>query len=478
MRRKEIKCRKEQATMKQNGQTIFRIAVILVFAGFVAASCNKVSDGMIIAVELSGETVGTEDGARLIAFDPENPGKASRVLSKEFHAACSPVLSNNGRYLIFSGKQLQNDPWQIWLRDLRRNSSSRVTDLVEDCTDPAFLPDGKIVFSRSGTIMDTEVSLLFKCNMDGSDLQQLTFHPHSDYASSVLNDGRILYMSSQQYPIKKDPVFMVMRPDGSKSELYHRGVEKSFLVNKGSESENGTVFFISGSQKNLLSGKLMKLYQNRPLHTGMELSDGMEGQFRSVIPSGNTRCIVSYRPSSDVPFALFEFDEKEKKIISKLFAATGNLVDPVLVRLQKRPPILPSAVNTENPTGLLMSQNINHSILKVNGSSLADSVAHRVKIEGVDGPMGEIEVEDDGSFYMKVDADTPFRMLTLNANGEMLRGPSDWIWLRPNERRGCVGCHADPELAPENRAPMAVKHPPVIVSSTPKEISKLEEAQK
>jgi hypothetical protein len=35
------------------------------------------------------------------------------------------------------------------------------------------------------------------------------------------------------------------------------------------------------------------------------------------------------------------------------------------------------------------------------------------------------------------------------------------MWLRPNERRGCVGCHEDPELVPANRVPLAVKKNPV-----------------
>jgi hypothetical protein len=35
------------------------------------------------------------------------------------------------------------------------------------------------------------------------------------------------------------------------------------------------------------------------------------------------------------------------------------------------------------------------------------------------------------------------------------------MWLRPNERRGCVGCHEDHELVPDNRVPLSVKKPPV-----------------
>ena len=57
----------------------------------------------------------------------------------------------------------------------------------------------------------------------------------------------------------------------------------------------------------------------------------------------------------------------------------------------------------------------------------------------------------------------PVRHQTLDENGKILFGPSDWIWLRPFERRGCVGCHEDPELVPENFVPLSVKKPPVFI---------------
>jgi len=77
--------------------------------------------------------------------------------------------------------------------------------------------------------------------------------------------------------------------------------------------------------------------------------------------------------------------------------------------------------------------------------------------------MGTINVEKDGSFYLKVMADTPFRIQTIDEKGKVLNGPCGWIWLRPNERRGCVGCHEDPELVPDNKVPFSVKKAPVNV---------------
>jgi len=81
----------------------------------------------------------------------------------------------------------------------------------------------------------------------------------------------------------------------------------------------------------------------------------------------------------------------------------------------------------------------------------------------MEGVMATVEAKEDGSIYVKLDADMPFRMETLNSQGELLHGPSDWIYLRPKERRACTGCHANPELAPRNYQPHAVKVDPVVL---------------
>ncbi len=139
--------------------------------------------------------------------------------------------------------------------------------------------------------------------------------------------------------------------------------------------------------------------------------------------------------------------------------------------MEIRPRILPSPIDPEKPTALLMSQDINHSMLPVNQGLTGDTLANRIRISTMDGELAVVEVKDDGSFYLKLDANLPVRIETLNSQGEIVRGPSDWIYLRPNERRACTGCHADPELAPRNIQPLAVKEDPVVLSAEKKEIS-------
>jgi len=56
-----------------------------------------------------------------------------------------------------------------------------------------------------------------------------------------------------------------------------------------------------------------------------------------------------------------------------------------------------------------------------------------------------------------VPPDQPVRFEVVNAAGQVVREQKSWIWARSGEEHGCVGCHEDRAIAPENRWPMALR---------------------
>jgi hypothetical protein len=80
--------------------------------------------------------------------------------------------------------------------------------------------------------------------------------------------------------------------------------------------------------------------------------------------------------------------------------------------------------------------------------------------------LGEINVDDDGSFQIQVPANLPIQLQTLDADGMALRS-SAWIWAKNKENRGCIGCHEDGERTPENVAAKAITHPPAHLMLAP-----------
>jgi hypothetical protein len=85
--------------------------------------------------------------------------------------------------------------------------------------------------------------------------------------------------------------------------------------------------------------------------------------------------------------------------------------------------------------------------------------------------LSEAPVEEDGSFYIAVPPDQPVRFELLDAAGHVVRAQRSWIWARPGEEHGCVGCHEDRAIAPENRWPMALRRfdTPILVGVAEKQ---------
>lgn len=402
--------------------------------------------------------------AQIAALDPGKYGK-SKVLTDEFHSACYPEISYDGKSMIFAAQKKEGDLWQIWEMDLRSLKSRKVISLGEDCFDPAYLPGGRMVFTRL-TRNDTVKSAycLYTCDLDGSALRQVTFSPQSCFATTVLKDGRLLTVSRQLLPGQETPMFMVLRPDGTKADMFYEGDEGTSLISRGRETTDGKIVFIEAEKGSPSKQHAISINYSRPLHSRINLIPGPEGAFNSVLPLSPGSLLLSYRMPDSVNFALYEFDPAMKSPGKVIYANQElNILDAVVAEKYQKPKKLPSEVDMHVKTGLLLCQDINFMGFESTIHNPGIPKASMIEVLGIDSTYGVVPVEEDGSFYLKVLADTPFRIRTLDKDGRVLYGPCSWLWLRPNERRGCVGCHEDPELVPVNRIPLAVKTDPAII---------------
>ena len=313
------------------------------------------------------------------------------------------------------------------------------------------------------TLLKQRIAFII-CNLDGSGIRQITFSPADNLATTVLNDGRLLTFNRQLLPVKGDPLLMVMRPDGTKADMFYRSNEGKLLISSAYETPDGKLVFIESGKDNTSESDLVSVTYNRPLHTRAVLTSGIDGDFCSVMPVSTNKYLVSCRKSDSENFALYEFDPENKMLGQMIFSDPGyNIVDAVLVEKYERPKKLPSEVDMDVKTGLLLCQNINLLNTGIQSDYSGSRKGLKIEVLGVDTTYGVVQAEEDGSFQLKVMADTPFSIRTLDEKGNVVSGPCSWLWLRPNERRGCVGCHEDPELVPENRVSMAIRKSPVII---------------
>lgn len=429
---------------------------------------------MLILTEAPGE-LGTPDylsgvswrylsGARICRLVPGKPGSL-KVLTGDFHSAAFPHISYDGRSMIFAAMQNEGGPWQIWEMNLKNGKYRQVIQSKDNCTDPSYLPGGRIVFSKQ-TQNDTVVNThcVFMCKLDGSSLRQITFSPVSYFANCVLKDGRVLSVATEVMPARGKTMMAVMRPDGTKGDMLYRIPEGNNVVSRACETKDGKIVFAESDNARTAKNDIISISYNRPLHSRVNLTSGTEGDFIFALPLETGKLLVSHRAASKDRYGLFEFDPVHKSLGQPVYSDPDyNIVEVIAAEEYQRPKNLPSEVNLGVKTGLIMCQDINFHGFQPSLTSSEVMKASRIEVLGVDSTYGVVNVEEDGSFYLKVVADMPFRIRTLDDKGDVVGETCSWLWLRPNERRGCVGCHEDPELVPENRIPLAVRKDPAMI---------------
>ncbi|MFQ5640182.1 MAG: hypothetical protein ACE5IR_19555 [bacterium] len=463
---------------------IIAIAIILSGVAFflLAAGDGESMKGMIIftqiAVDKAGGNPSSEeswrypDRSRIVALNSDAPQGTVHVLTEAFHSARSPEISYDGKRLLFAGQQHEGDPWHIWEMKLPGREVKQITE-DKGCTDPAYLPDGRIIFSAFNSNLryetektDKTVNALYTCNLDGSGVERITFHPESDFAPTLLRDGRVLFVSSNSDRAIGGSKLLAMRYDGMWVELFYENMQTGWQNCRVRETDKGELIFVESSQKDSFGGRLIAISNKRPLHSRVNLAPDLEGTFHSVTPLPSGYLIVAYQPPETDSYALYEFDPVKKQLGRLIYGdSESHAVEPIAAEEHARPKTFVSLVDAQKTSALLYCLDANRSALPVNSALPASTPGVKVQVIDAEGVLGEVPLEEDGSFYLEVPTDRPLRFQTASEDGQVVRGPSSWIWARPNEKRGCIGCHEDRELAPENRAPLAITKPPVSLLS-------------
>ena len=416
---------------------------------------------------LSGDKWRYISESRIVAMYTNTPNDRVHELTQDFYSACAPKISYDGIFMLFAAQKEQNDIWQVWEMNLSNLKKRQITSSKEHCIDPDYLPGERLVFSkltsRNNPKIKTEYTL-FSCNLDGSNLGQITYDPSTYFASTILNDGRLVAIGKELIPEEKNAMLMIMRPDGTKKELFYQSVADHNLHGRVWDMGNGKIVFIESDSVG--NKDITAIDYNRPLHSKENLTSKIEGDFYTVNHYNENMVLTSYRPNKEENYALYEFDTQNHELSEPIYKDEDyHVLEAVVVEKRNRPKKLPSEVDLTVKTALLVCQDINFAYSIPKDSTQYVHEASRLEILGIDSTLATINTEKDGSFYIKILADTPFKMQTIDENNNVVKGPSSWLYLRPNERRGCVGCHENRELVPKNTQPYAVRKDPIQVPS-------------
>ncbi|MCB1646898.1 MAG: PD40 domain-containing protein [Pseudomonadales bacterium] len=241
-------------------------------------------------------------GARLLIKDRASPNAPVRQITSALFAedvlydVKDLDISPDGQKLVFAlrAPDTEDTPadWDLWLYDI---SADRLTPVMGsgllasagNDISPAFLPDGRIVFSsdrqsRSRALLLDELKpqysaltedgtepafLLHIIDEDGRNLRQISFNQSHDLDPLVLADGRILFQRWDNAARRNRVSYYAIHPDGSQlSRIYGYNSQNSGTSQARSfwyhsrAAENGEIIAsLRDNLPGLLGGDLVSL---------------------------------------------------------------------------------------------------------------------------------------------------------------------------------------------------------------------------
>ncbi|MFH1920769.1 MAG: HEAT repeat domain-containing protein [Planctomycetota bacterium] len=448
-------------------------------------------------------------GRNLYVLRPPRPdGAVSPLTTFSDGYVADPEISWDGREVIFS-RRGQDDPWwHVWRIAVDGTRLEQVTTGPYHDVGPAYLPDGRIVFSstRSG-IRDEyhgyQCNALYVMNRDGAGIERIATNAGRDNEPAVLHDGRIAFCRLEMFyaRIKTELTLHAVHADGTQDVVLYGPERREFWhgLDYGPRSRLGNV-------ENPTRFGVLRMTQPQAMpdgrhivvatQAGLALISGRRDAETIVTPDNKTRVYTTPFPLPDgrllCSSTLKEFDRdkidlglylvdpatQELKLIYNDPEAADFEPRPVVAR---RPPMVHSA---QTRPGAYSGRFVCSSVFVTREADVPVRGRLIRLVEGMPvvgrhsthtNPwpiwknhhglfarvLGTLPLAADGSFSVEVPADRLMHFQVLDSDRRVVGNQLTWIYPRAGETKSCVGCHENPHTTPRGKNPVALSHPPV-----------------
>ena len=534
-------------------------------------------------------------GGDLMMKDLSSPSAPLLNLTAEYTQGSGdvsdPEVSYDGERVLFAMVEPGQSTWNVYELDLPTRTLRRIIadDAVAnagDDVDPAYLPDGRIVFSSNRQERSRQrlaerniepyayrdeyererVIVLHVMSPEGTDIRQISFNQSHDRNPTVLNTGEILFARWDHVGNRNHFPLFITNPDGTNifvqygafspgnSFLHPRempdGRVMSSLMPLSGTREGGALVAVDirnfaeagervpGAPADAVAQQQLTLFP-------IEIRRGVSqyGRYTTPYPlwDGSNRALVSWSPlrpelefnpvtgqDEEVEgpplYGVYMLDLDTKSLRPIALPPEGwAYTDPIAVQARPAPNAIPDkpldAALAAEGMGVLNVKSVYDTDglglmgarMLVAGESIpmttpppddsrpavadlmtlkdpalttaVDRPARFVRVtEAVPTPpglsreaigetdlemqqiVGYAEIEPDGSFRIKVPADTPLGIVAVDAEGRAIQVHTNWLQLRPGETRTCNGCHSPRRGSALNSAPIAGFHPNATMS--------------
>lgn len=469
----------------------------MAITGFVALGAPEASNRPVAArppivftqvapaakVQADADIAGTFLGAHLTVLGPSG---AVRDLTAGFQSAADPDVSWDGKKILFAGKKAAADLWQVYEMNADGTGARPIMSVPFNCRQPVYqsmifyLDDPRPVPQISfvgATGLEAEgdsgvVWNLYSVRFDGTGLRQLTYNPGQDLDPVMNEDGRLLYSSLQRHSLawghSGRTVLLGVNLDGSDGALFCGDEGRQFKRMPTVTPSRQVVFVESDKPSPDGSGNLASVNLRRNLHSYRELTKPGGGFYVTPSLLGEDEILVSKRPASGIGlFAVYRFDLRTSGQVKLYGDPQHHALQARTLAAHPMPVGRSSVVDEKESSGKLFnlsvfttdrSKSVGYDGNFVKRVRVLEGVARKAPDKAPAGDLspylvkrvlGEFDIEADGSFHAQVPANTPIQIQTLDSNGIALRTCA-WIWVKNKAKRGCIGCHEDGELSPEN----------------------------
>lgn len=413
-----------------------------------------------------------------------------------------PAVSFDGKRILFSMRPSGAPNRNIYEINADGTGLRQVTSGGGHDFDPLYLPDDRIMFtsSRDGEMDEynhAPSERLYVCDANGANLERVSFNQSDDFDPTLLPDGRIVYTRWEHFgTVNRFPLFFT-NPDGSSTFHMFGPHGRNFF--HATPTPDGRLIAIESTMIEEDAGPIAVLKPEQgpadptagatALHwdviTTQVNNDGEPwpyGAFKYPQPIGGNLFVASYTlpaaTEGDVDYALYTFslDQSGAGTVNDpaTFAVNNmtflyndpatNEYDAQLLAPRPKPPVVPSVVNRTLDYGIFMAQDVfnrgtnDGQETPLRGTDPIDSIAVLVARPTVAGEandfsanefekralLGFAPVYSDGSFRIKVPANTPISFATLDPLGRGFVVKRTHLYVRPGEEfNQCVGCHED-----------------------------------
>ncbi len=495
------------------------VLAMLVLAAYAAGCRDSAPDDLILQTPTTEalvfvkadaeETLNRTNGSsNLFKRSPISPSGLVTPLTNFTGASISdPVVSFDGDRILFSMRPAGGGQRNLYEIHADGSGLRQVTSGGGPDFDPVYLPDDRILFTSSRDAEMDEYNHapaehMYVCDLDGSNLERVSFNQSDDFDPTLLPNGRIMYTRWEHFgTMNRFPLF-VTNPDGTGTfhlfgphgiNFFHsQPTPDGRIVAIASdmvEEDAGPLAFLKTEQgpADPATGPSSSHWDVLTPQVNMDGAPWPYGSFKYPMPVGGNRFVTSYSlpaaTDGEVDYGLYTFtvsqsgsgtpgDPATFTVVNMSFLyndPTTNEYDAQLLAPHAKPPVIPSTIDRNLTYGEFLAQDVfnrgtnDGQERPVKGVDPIDSIAVIVARPTAPGESNQISANDfetrailgfapvqsDGSFRIRVPANTPISFATLDQLGRGFVTKRTHLYVRPGEKfENCFGCHEDRHAGP------------------------------